>query len=153
MGAVPTRFLSRCSSAAEGHPFFHRILISFRVDQLYFAFNALPSVLTFFFFNDTAPPEIYPLSLPAALPILPAQPAVLDRRRLVGHRSRRASHVGGTRWWNVRHPAAYAARLAAGVSPAQAREILTPAERSEEHTSELQSPDHLVCRLLLEQNK
>jgi putative oxygen-independent coproporphyrinogen III oxidase len=39
------------------------------------------------------------------------------------------SHVGGTRWWNVRHPAAYAARIAAGVSPGQGREILTPAER------------------------
>jgi coproporphyrinogen III oxidase-like Fe-S oxidoreductase len=35
------------------------------------------------------------------------------------------SHVGGTRWWNVRHPAAYAARLAAGRSPGQGREILT----------------------------
>lgn len=34
------------------------------------------------------------------------------------------SHVGGVRWWNVRHPAAYAARIAAGVSPAQAREVL-----------------------------
>jgi len=39
------------------------------------------------------------------------------------------SHVGGTRWWNVRHPTAYAARLAAGQSPAQAREVLTAAER------------------------
>ncbi|HEY1698754.1 MAG TPA: radical SAM family heme chaperone HemW [Trebonia sp.] len=39
------------------------------------------------------------------------------------------SHVGGTRWWNVRHPAAYAARLAAGESPAQAREVLADAER------------------------
>ncbi len=39
------------------------------------------------------------------------------------------SHAGGTRWWNVRHPAAYAARLAAGRSPAQAREVLTAAER------------------------
>src|SRR5258708_19596266 len=28
-----------------------------------------------------------------------------------------------------------------------------PAKRSEEHTSELQSPDHLVCRLLLEKKK
>jgi len=34
------------------------------------------------------------------------------------------SHVGGVRWWNVRHPAAYAARLAAGDSPAQGREVL-----------------------------
>src|SRR6478736_8913800 len=39
------------------------------------------------------------------------------------------SHIGGTRWWNVRHPAAYAARIAAGTSPGQAREILTEAER------------------------
>jgi putative oxygen-independent coproporphyrinogen III oxidase len=39
------------------------------------------------------------------------------------------SHVGGTRWWNVRHPSAYAERLAAGRSPAQAREVLTAAER------------------------
>ena len=42
------------------------------------------------------------------------------------------SHVGGTRWWNVRHPAAYAARLAAGDSPAQAREVLTAAEQRTE---------------------
>ena len=34
------------------------------------------------------------------------------------------SHVGGVRWWNVKHPAAYARRLAEGVSPAQAREVL-----------------------------
>ena len=39
------------------------------------------------------------------------------------------SHVGGTRWWNVRHPAAYAGRLAAGQSPAQGREVLTEEER------------------------
>lgn len=34
------------------------------------------------------------------------------------------SHVGGTRWWNVKHPAAYTERLAAGHSPAMAREVL-----------------------------
>jgi oxygen-independent coproporphyrinogen-3 oxidase len=34
------------------------------------------------------------------------------------------SHVGGVRWWNVKHPAAWARRLAAGQSPAQAREVL-----------------------------
>jgi putative oxygen-independent coproporphyrinogen III oxidase len=39
------------------------------------------------------------------------------------------SHVGGTRWWNVRHPAAYGARIAAGNSPGQAREVLSAAER------------------------
>ena len=32
------------------------------------------------------------------------------------------SHVGGTRWWNVKHPSAYAQRLAAGESPAAGRE-------------------------------
>jgi putative oxygen-independent coproporphyrinogen III oxidase len=39
------------------------------------------------------------------------------------------SHVGGTRWWNVRHPAAYAARIRAGVSPGHAREVLSGSER------------------------
>ena len=39
------------------------------------------------------------------------------------------SHVGGTRWWNVRHPSAYAARVSAGDSPAQAREVLTKREQ------------------------
>jgi oxygen-independent coproporphyrinogen-3 oxidase len=39
------------------------------------------------------------------------------------------SHVGGTRWWNVKHPAAYATRIAAGRSPAQAREVLAERER------------------------
>ena len=39
------------------------------------------------------------------------------------------SHVGGTRWWNVRHPSAYAARVSAGNSPAQAREILAVRHR------------------------
>jgi putative oxygen-independent coproporphyrinogen III oxidase len=42
------------------------------------------------------------------------------------------SHVGGTRWWNVRHPVAYAARIGAGHSPGQAREVLTDAERRTE---------------------
>jgi oxygen-independent coproporphyrinogen-3 oxidase len=39
------------------------------------------------------------------------------------------SHVGGVRWWNVKHPAAYADRLAAGLSPAHAREVLDPESR------------------------
>ena len=34
------------------------------------------------------------------------------------------SHVGGVRWWNVKHPAAYADRIGAGVSPAAGRETL-----------------------------
>jgi putative oxygen-independent coproporphyrinogen III oxidase len=36
------------------------------------------------------------------------------------------SHVGGVRWWNAKHPTAYAQRLSSGVSPALARELLTP---------------------------
>jgi oxygen-independent coproporphyrinogen-3 oxidase len=39
------------------------------------------------------------------------------------------SHVGGVRWWNVKHPAAYAARLADHTSPAAARELLDPETR------------------------
>ncbi|GGO66242.1 radical SAM family heme chaperone HemW [Nonomuraea cavernae] len=42
------------------------------------------------------------------------------------------SHVGGTRWWNVKHPAAYARRLAEGASPAHAREVLTADDRETE---------------------
>jgi putative oxygen-independent coproporphyrinogen III oxidase len=42
------------------------------------------------------------------------------------------SHIAGTRWWNVRHPAAYAQRLSAGLSPGQAREVLTDAEQATE---------------------
>lgn len=47
------------------------------------------------------------------------------------------AHVGGVRWWNVKHPTAYAARLAEGRSPALGREVL------DEHTQ-------LVERVLLE---
>ncbi|MDQ3900447.1 MAG: radical SAM family heme chaperone HemW [Actinomycetota bacterium] len=39
------------------------------------------------------------------------------------------SHVGGVRWWNVKHPARYAAALAGGCSPAAGREVLTPEQR------------------------
>ncbi len=39
------------------------------------------------------------------------------------------SHVGGVRWWNVKHPTTYAARLAGGVSPGHGREVLTPTDR------------------------
>src|ERR1022692_213733 len=73
----------------------------------------------FFFFNDTATPEIYPLPLHDAFPI--------SRRKL------RAEFMRV----KFEHPA-LALRL--------------PRRRgSEEHTSELQSPCNLVCRLLLEQ--
>lgn len=42
------------------------------------------------------------------------------------------SHVGGVRWWNVKHPTAYAGRLAAGVSPAAGRETLDAETRNVE---------------------
>ncbi|WP_353809805.1 radical SAM family heme chaperone HemW [Agromyces sp. SYSU T00194] len=42
------------------------------------------------------------------------------------------SHVGGVRWWNVKHPAAYAERIARGVSPAAGREVLDEAARETE---------------------
>jgi oxygen-independent coproporphyrinogen-3 oxidase len=40
------------------------------------------------------------------------------------------SHVGGLRWWNVKHPAAYADRLTAGLSPAQDAELLDDDDRA-----------------------
>lgn len=43
------------------------------------------------------------------------------------------SHVGAVRWWNVRHPGEYAARLAQGCSPAAGRETLTEDQRYAEH--------------------
>src|SRR3989442_7170034 len=86
----------------------------------------------FFFFNDTATTEIYTLSLHDALPIYPqsarrAQAARLCRRRQHRRRRGRGARGAGTR-----------------------RSSLC---RSEEHTSELQSRPHLVCRLLLEKKK
>ncbi|HEY9522071.1 MAG TPA: radical SAM family heme chaperone HemW [Thermopolyspora sp.] len=42
------------------------------------------------------------------------------------------SHIGGTRWWNVKHPATYSARLAAGSSPGHAREVLSADDRAVE---------------------
>jgi len=42
------------------------------------------------------------------------------------------SHVGGVRWWNVKHPAAYAGRIGAGHSPAAGRELLDPRTRRTE---------------------
>ena len=42
------------------------------------------------------------------------------------------SHVGGVRWWNVKHPNAYAARVAEGLSPAHGRETLTDEQRYDE---------------------
>src|SRR5437879_13131615 len=80
--------------------------------------------LTFlFFFNDTATTEIYTLSLHDALPI--------------------SSHSSGRR--------SSAAAPSRPARASRARSMRTG--RSEEHTSELQSPMYLVCRLLLEKKK
>lgn len=42
------------------------------------------------------------------------------------------SHIAGTRWWNVKHPAAYAERIARSESPALEREVLTTEQRHDE---------------------
>ncbi|KNX37462.1 radical SAM family heme chaperone HemW [Luteipulveratus halotolerans] len=42
------------------------------------------------------------------------------------------SHVSGVRWWNVKHPNAFAGRIASGESPAAAREVLTDEQRHDE---------------------
>jgi putative oxygen-independent coproporphyrinogen III oxidase len=59
------------------------------------------------------------------------------------------SHIGGARWWNVKHPAAYAQRLALGHSPGHARELLGTAERRVERILlELRLSDGLDLALL-----
>src|SRR2546422_7688591 len=90
----------------------------------------------FFFFNDTATTEIYTLSLHDALPIC--------RRRSARPARPGTSGPAGAiyRWARV-------ARIAEE-SPLSSA---WPGPRSEEHTSELQSRLHLVCRLLLEKKK
>src|SRR3712207_7123989 len=88
-----------------------------------------------FFFNDTATTEIYTLSLHDALPIF--------RRADGGHcRSRKASRG-----------VAEAGRLSLDCVRIFPRERSGRVSRSEEHTSELQSRQYLVCRLLLEKKK
>src|SRR3712207_8064695 len=83
-----------------------------------------------FFFNDTATTEIYTLSLHDALPIsLDGGDGGLRRVLEVADRVVRAAHLG------------------TGVGSSGSASVLT---RSEEHTSELQSRQYLVCRLLLE---
>src|SRR3712207_8522001 len=88
----------------------------------------------FFFFNDTATTEIYTLSLHDALPISPCS-----------HLRRRDEARGQA---GCRRRPWPCPRLGLGVS---LRAL--PGLRSEEHTSELQSRQYLVCRLLLEKKK
>src|SRR3712207_7045584 len=88
----------------------------------------------FFFFNDTATTEIYTLSLHDALPISAhAEPRI--RLHLRG--DARGAHAGVGQGHH-RHRRLFALRVR---------------RRSEEHTSELQSRQYLVCRLLLEKKK
>src|SRR2546430_13067506 len=89
-------------------------------------FLRLPFI--FFFFNDTATPEIYTLSLHDALPIFEME------RQAVARSSSPA--VSG--------------RGSMDSPPETAGD---DERRSEEHTSELQSQSNLVCRLLLEKKK
>src|SRR3712207_7211576 len=86
--------------------------------------------LTFFFFNDTATTEIYTLSLHDALPIWGP--------RAPGRRSP-ASRTDAPRPWRA--------------GRTTRNEWRVTRKRSEEHTSELQSRQYLVCRLLLEKKK
>src|SRR3989442_8424554 len=87
----------------------------------------------FFFFNDTATTEIYTLSLHDALPISGRLAGLgVSARGSFGEVRRDVAWTFRSRpWsWYSRWP-----------------------QRSEEHTSELQSRPHLVCRLLLEKKK
>src|SRR3712207_8775595 len=93
-----------------------------------------------FFFNDTATTEIYTLSLHDALPILDLEKA-REPVRLEGLVVGDAGPVVG-------HDGVLVVRLR--VPPD--RRVHGPL-RSEEHTSELQSRQYLVCRLLLEKKK
>src|SRR5205807_6849019 len=96
-----------------------------------------------FFFNDTATTEIYTLSLHDALPIS------VDPRRLFGISARARVRIEISLLPRLLKPAINCGR---GVRPALAM-LATGLVRSEEHTSELQSPCNLVCRLLLEKKK
>jgi putative oxygen-independent coproporphyrinogen III oxidase len=59
------------------------------------------------------------------------------------------AHVGGVRWWNVKHPTAYAARLASGLSPAHAREVLDAETRRVERVLlEVRLSDGLPIQLV-----
>src|SRR3712207_7963328 len=99
-------------------------------------------MLLVFFFNDTATTEIYTLSLHDALPILIGSPSRTVTPEKTGYQPRKS-------------PAGCRAKRGFQV-PAQDifwRERDGLRLRSEEHTSELQSRQYLVCRLLLEKKK
>src|SRR5688572_32510632 len=101
----------------------------------------------FFFFNDTATTEIYTLSLHDALPILDARRTFGRDRVGVAARPGTVVEIGGGQAQRVT-----ARGIGVGIVGAEPRHA-GGVERSEEHTSELQSQSNLVCRLLLEKKK
>src|SRR3712207_8890918 len=101
--------------------------------------------LIFFFFNDTATTEIYTLSLHDALPIC----RQLAQRPETGARRLRRQRARGGAVSQVRLRDRGDASPGGVPRGALRRHLL----RSEEHTSELQSRQYLVCRLLLEKKK
>src|SRR5207253_9887400 len=105
------------------------------------------SLHTSFFFHTPPPTAIYPLSLHDALPIFQRHRS--DCRATARGKNRGRSAFGRTvePWCRV-HPVPHRKSAdRSGVRPEGSR------CRSEEHTSELQSRGHLVCRLLLEKKK
>src|SRR5260370_23280170 len=101
----------------------------------------------FFFFNDTATTEIYTLSLHDALPIFQSRPpGTVFRALLFAGRNPRRDRSRHPRRTPVPCPALVPSRP-------NRRHRPRPPQRSEEHTSELQSHLNLVCRLLLEKKK
>src|SRR3712207_7266563 len=95
----------------------------------------------FFFFNDTATTEIYTLSLHDALPICFSSNAEFVKSRTNGPTAKS---------FNTNFAALYDRIGEARWTPSN---LWCGDERSEEHTSELQSRQYLVCRLLLEKKK
>src|SRR5258708_14360192 len=112
--------------------------------------NLLLSPLLFFF-NDPAPPEIYTLSLHDALPIfLLLYQLVAEEQGVPGEQIRGTIQNDILKEYIARGTYIYPPRC----TPSRCRSgWCRGSARSEEHTSELQSPDHLVCRLLLEKKK
>src|SRR3712207_7789802 len=106
-------------------------------------------MLLVFFFNDTATTEIYTLSLHDALPISMLSQIVMFRSRTVRKVVSDFSPSGVAPTKTTMRAALLAARRSVPPAERQRRDTA----RSEEHTSELQSRQYLVCRLLLEKKK
>src|SRR2546422_7398004 len=115
-----------------------------------FLYSLISFLSFFFFFNDPPTPEIYPLSLHDALPISRGGTGLCFARL---HKDIRVARQQETVLSYIAAGEKEGARLVAGGKPAKVNGKGYYIERSEEHTSELQSRLHLVCRLLLEKKK